>query len=245
VDDAVEGGGVALQLDLELQLAAGDHYRHAVVADRAGDDHLVTGADRAGAEDVLVLDHADARGVDVEAVGLAAFDDLGVAGGDSHVGGVGGGAHGGGDPLQVGDRQALFDDEAGGEGERGRAGHRQVVDGAVDGELADVATGEEEGADDEGVGGEGELVLAGADQGRVAERVEQLVGELAQEDPLDQVVGGLAAGTVAQGDALVEDLAARAAPARLDRVEDLLLGAAAVGLGGHATASLRRPAWRP
>ena len=36
---------VALQVDLELELAAGDHDGHAVVADRAGDEHAVAGPD--------------------------------------------------------------------------------------------------------------------------------------------------------------------------------------------------------
>ena len=39
--------GVALEVDLELQLAAGDHHGHAVVADRAGDEHAVARPRRA------------------------------------------------------------------------------------------------------------------------------------------------------------------------------------------------------
>ena len=61
-----------------------------------------------------------------------------------------------GDAAQVGDREALLDDEPGRERERPRAGDREVVDRAVDGELADVAAGEEERLDDVGVGRERE-----------------------------------------------------------------------------------------
>jgi hypothetical protein len=89
----VEGRGVAGELHLQLELTAGDHHRHPVVADRAGDEHPVAGLDRGGGERKVVLDHPDPRGVDVEPVGLAALDHLGVAGGDRDARRLGGGAH--------------------------------------------------------------------------------------------------------------------------------------------------------
>ena len=53
-------------------------------------------------------------------------------------------------------RQALFENEARAQGQRPRPGHGQVVDRAVDGQLADVAAGKEQRADDERVGRHGE-----------------------------------------------------------------------------------------
>ena len=85
-------------------------------------------------------------------VGLAALDDLRVAGDDRHAGG----ARRRGDRLDLGAQhlglQALLEDQRQRQRERPRAGHREVVDGAVDRELADRAAGEADRLDDEAVG---------------------------------------------------------------------------------------------
>src|SRR2546422_31756 len=78
---------------------------------------------------------------------------LGVTGDDRHAGPPGGGGHGGGDALQVGDGEALLEDEATRQVERAGPRHGQVVDRAVDGQVADVAAGEEDRRHDVGVGG--------------------------------------------------------------------------------------------
>ena len=57
-----------------------------------------------------------------------------------------------------------------------RPGHRQVVDRAVDGQLADVAAGEEQRTDDEGVGGEGQPSAGHVQHGAVVRRVFRRVG---------------------------------------------------------------------
>ena len=64
--------------------------------------------------------------------------------------------HGGHDALQVGDGEALLEDEPGRQVQRPGPGHGQVVDRAVDGEVADVAAGEEQRRHHVGVGGEGQ-----------------------------------------------------------------------------------------
>ena len=66
--------------------------------------------------------------------------------------------------------QPLFQDEARAEVKRPRPGHRQVVDGPVDRQRADVAAGKEERADDERVGGEGQAGAADLDHGAVVRR---------------------------------------------------------------------------
>ena len=76
--------------------------------------------------------------------------------------------------LQVGERQSLLEDEGGRQEERPRAADRQVVDGAVHGQAADVAAGEEERTDHERVGREGDprrlaRVAGASDRGLILE----------------------------------------------------------------------------
>ena len=67
---------------LDAQLAAREHDRGAVLADRLGDEDAVARLEGAGAERRARVDLADSRGADVHAVGEPPFDDLGVAGDD-------------------------------------------------------------------------------------------------------------------------------------------------------------------
>ena len=115
------------------------------------------GRSAGGREPRALVDQPEPGRADVHAVGVAALDDLGVAGDDrarppprparaiastsarSVLGG-----------------QALLEDQRQRQRERARAGHREVVDRAVDGELADRAAGEAQRLDDEGVGGQRE-----------------------------------------------------------------------------------------
>ena len=60
------------------------------------------------------------------------------------------------DPAQGRNRQPLLQYEADAEIERPRSTHGEVVDGAVDGESADVAAGEDEWLHHVGIGGEGD-----------------------------------------------------------------------------------------
>ena len=121
-------------------------------------------------------------GVDVAAVGLALLHHLGVAGDHLDPGHRGGVVHGGDDPAQVIDLEALFEDEAGGEVERNRAGHGKVVNRSVDGQVADVPAGEEQRRDDVGVGGQRDPRAVEVQLRRVLQRLEQRVAESVQED---------------------------------------------------------------
>ena len=58
--------------------------------------------------------------------------------------------------AEHGDVEPLLEDERRRHGQRHRAADGEVVDGAVDGQLADVAPREEERADHEAVGGHGQ-----------------------------------------------------------------------------------------
>jgi hypothetical protein len=205
-------------------------------ADRAGHDHRVAGLGVRHAQGHVVLDHAHAGGVDVAPVGLAPLHHLGVPGDHLHPRDLGRGLHRGHDLDQVGDREALLQDEPGGQVERGRAGHRQVVDGPVDREVADVAAGKDQRRHHVGVGGQSDPAAVHVELGGVFQGLEQRVAERVQEDRLDQGPGGLAAGPVGHGDPLLADLRP-AAPGLVDAVEDLLL---AVGGRGRLRAGMLR-----
>ena len=83
VDRGPQRPRVGLDLGAELELAAGEHDRRAVLADRAADEDAVArAAARPGESARARVDAADAGRADVHAVGLAAADDLRVAGDD-------------------------------------------------------------------------------------------------------------------------------------------------------------------
>ena len=105
-----------------------------------------------------------------------------------------------------------------------RARHREVVDGAVYGQLGDVAAGEEQRPDDVAVGRQRESLLAGADrqQRAVAEQAELGIAKLGQEHVGDQRRRGLAARSVRQRDMLVVD-PRRAPAAALDPIQNTLI----------------------
>ena len=148
-------GAVALQDGLELDALAHRHDGDAVVADRAGNQDAVAGPGDADRQRSALRHQADAGSGDEDLVALAPVHDLGVAGDQGHARLVAGLPHRGDDALQVGQRQALLEDEGGREEQRLGAADRQVVHGAVDRQPADVAAREEQRADHEGIGGEG------------------------------------------------------------------------------------------
>ncbi len=177
------------------------HDGDAVIADGPREQDRVA-RPRAIAGDLNPGRHdADAGGVKEQSVGLAALDHLGVAGNDCDAGGARRLAHRTGDALEIGERESLLDDEAGGKIKRARAAHGDVVDGAVDGERADIAAGEEQRRDHKRIGRhhhapgrhvEGSLIVA-ARQHRIVEgRTENL---------LDQLLHGAAARPMREIDA--------------------------------------------
>src|SRR5213079_2654943 len=112
-----------------------------------------------------VLDHAEARRRYEAAVRFTPVHDLRVAGHYRYIGCLRRLAHGRHDAIQVGKREAFLEDERRGQVQGPRAGHREIVHGAVNGEVADVAAGEEERRDDVRVGGEGEAHAVDLDHG--------------------------------------------------------------------------------
>ena len=90
-----------------------------------------------------MLDHPDPGGIDVDAVPLAAVDDLGIAGDDRHSALLRGGVHRLHDLPERLHRQALFQDKSGAEVAWPGPAHRQIIDGTVHRQRADITPGEE------------------------------------------------------------------------------------------------------
>ena len=149
------------------------------------------------AQSPALRDHADTGGGDVDAVRCALADDLGVAGDDLYAGPGRGFAHVGDDFAEFVDRKALLDDEGGRQPLRASARYREVVDGAVHGDVADRTAWKAPRRNDIGVGGERQPVARrGAKRGGVAELFEFVVAERLEEHRVDERRRRLAAGAV-------------------------------------------------
>ncbi len=192
-----QGRRVAGDLDAELQALPDAHDGHAVQADRAADDDGVARPGPLRADVHSLGDDTDPGGGDVHAVAVSGLHHLGVAGGHGDSRGFGGRAHGARDPVDHGQLHALLQHEGGGEVGGPGAAHRQVVDGAVDRQVAEAAAREEQRPDDVGVGGERQPGAAEVEDGGVAHGGEDGVAVGRGEDVLDQFGGQGAASAVA------------------------------------------------
>ena len=98
--------------------------------------------------------------------------------------------------------KTLFHDEGGGQEQGTRAAHGEIIDGAVDGQLADIAAGEEERRDHERIRREGQARAAGGEDGLIVELAQVRVIEGGQKQLVDQLRGQLAAAAMAHDDVL-------------------------------------------
>ena len=98
----------------------------------------------------------DAGRGDENLITLAAVHDLGIARDQQDAGFVTGGPHGRDDAPEVGERQALLQDERGGKVKGPGSADREVVDGAVNRQPADVAAGKKDRPHDKRIRGEGD-----------------------------------------------------------------------------------------
>ena len=170
-----------------------------MLTDVARDDDVIARAGLLGSDAQARGYDADTGGVDEKAVRAAFSDNLGVAGDNRDPGGGGGSAHGVGDGTEHLHLQALFEDESGRQPQRLCPAARQVVDGAVDGEVADVAAREEQGVDHVGVGGQSDPRRPDVQHGGVS-RDAAGGTEGRQEEVLDEFLGQDAAAAVAHYD---------------------------------------------
>ena len=91
----------------------------------------------------------------VDAVAVAPIHYFGVAGDNLDAGGTGRGCHGCDNDAQVVDGHSFFEDEAHAEIARLRAAHGEIIDRAVHGQIANIATGKEEWPHHKRIGAEG------------------------------------------------------------------------------------------
>ena len=201
------------------QIAPSQHHRHAVIGERARDEHDVARLDEIGAEVTVRRKDADPRGRDVQAVGRTLADHLGVAGDDLDACLCGGGGHVLDDHPELGDLEALLDDEGNRQPRRARPHHGKVVDRPVDGEVPDRAAREVTRLHHEGVRAERQS-LAGRQRRRgcVDQRCSLAGRERIDEHRVDQRRRRLAPGTMRQRDHVVDQTRSPAAE-RFDAVQ--------------------------
>ena len=153
-DEMVERGGVAFEAGREAQGLAAAHDGNAVVAQRAGDQHLIAGPTLRAAQLHARRQRSHAARVDEHAVAMATVDHLRVARHQRHARLASALRHGGADALEVLDGEALLQHEAHAQvaGRRAACGH--IVHRAAHGKPPDVAAGKEMGRHHEAVRGE-------------------------------------------------------------------------------------------
>ncbi len=83
---------------------------------------------------------------------------------------------------------------------QGGAGHGQIINGAVNGQRADVASRELQRLHDEAVGGDQGFAFHGRQGNGVGPGVQPGIGEMAGKDRLDQFPHAPAAVAVGEGD---------------------------------------------
>ena len=90
------------------------------------------------------LSRRDFFGQGVKTVAASALDDLGIAADDGNGGTFAGAAHGGGNAVKLGQWKALFQHKANGQTQWLSSGHRDIIDAAMDGQIADAAARKEQ-----------------------------------------------------------------------------------------------------
>src|SRR6476660_8358066 len=106
--------------------------------DRPADDNFIADHRSCALDGHLVRNNAYARSIDENFVRLAAIDYLRGACDEFDAGVISRSMHRLHDAPEILHRQTLFENKTGREIKRARAAHRQVVNGPVNSEFADV-----------------------------------------------------------------------------------------------------------
>jgi hypothetical protein len=148
------------------------------------------------------------------AVAVSALDDFGVAGNNFDARRGRGLSHGIDNRRQLGQRKALFEDEAGAEETRLGSRDGKVVHCAVYRQFADGSAGKKERLHDERVGTHGQAASAQIEHRGVAQVFQLRIAKGGQKQMFHQFVAQLAAASVAHDDRRVIGEWQRTGPAR-------------------------------
>ena len=161
---------------------------HTMIAQEAVDDDPVTGLHVTGMTDAAVprVKYPDPGRVDEQLVAAAVLHHLGVAGDDGHPRFTGRICHRADHTFQFLQRQAFLQDERGTQRQRAPSRHREVVDRATHGQVADIAPGKEERAHHVRVGGKDRHPRRQIQQGRIGLSREHFAAEMLHEHVADQ-----------------------------------------------------------
>ena len=132
--------GIAVHLSFELEAFAFSKNSDAVIAKVAAHENYVAGTGLTGRKRKAFTDAANAGGVDEKAVGTSLLYNFRIAGDDLDARICRGLVHGGDNALQCFQGKTFFQNEGGTQPERNGTTHGEVIDGAVNGERADVST---------------------------------------------------------------------------------------------------------
>lgn len=152
----MDWGRIALNRRFKVQPLPFGHNRNAMAAQIATEQNRITGANAGGANVVGVFNHAYAAGIDKNTIAFAPIHNFGISGDDAHASPPGRPLHGLDDIPEGFHRQPFFEDEPDAEVEGPRSAHGEIINGAMDGEGADITAGKKQGLDHVGIGGEGD-----------------------------------------------------------------------------------------
>ncbi len=148
--------------------------------------------------------HTDPGGVDEYFVTASSRGHFGVAAYDFHPCLERGISHGLHDRSQIFDGEPLFENQPHRQGYRLCAAHGQIVDGAVDGQIADVAAREKNRVNNITIGSEIKIPLRRGNAGGIFEAVSlRCASEFRHNDFFDKPLAHTSARTVAKQDDIV------------------------------------------
>ena len=145
-----------------------------------------------------MFEHADARGVDEQAVAPSFVNNFRVAGHDLHPATIRRRPHRADDPPERFHGQPLFQNKPRAEVQRPGPAHRQVVDRAENRHRANIAAREDQGLHDIGISRESQPARGHRQHRRIMLRARRWMAEAFQEHLLDKLVHQLAAAPVRQ-----------------------------------------------
>ena len=184
----------------EIELAARQQNRDAMVADRPGKQNLVADAHRARIDGHSTKQPADPGGGDVHLVGLAVLDDFGVAPGDANSRVPRGLCHGANFRLEHRRGQPGFEYERDHQGLGPRARDRQIVHRAVHREFANGAAGKSQRLYHKAVGRDCYCASVDIDVRGISQGPGSRSKKQGRKKTFDQFAAGLTSGSVSHLD---------------------------------------------